>query len=211
MNRQTQIHQKGSNSLRNARCFFPLNRAQAGQAHPWKRGPVGAQAAPPWEPGRVGAQAAPPWEPGRVGAQAAPPWEPGRVGAQAAPPWEPGRVGAQAAPPWEPGRNLNPPTHPPTHPSIHPPIHPPIHPSTHPSIFLRLSGTRSVGQHSKQRYPDFPRPGHFPQLLWGDPEVFPGQPRDKVSPACPGSSPGAPPSGTCPEHLPREASRRQPD
>ncbi|KAK0136585.1 hypothetical protein N1851_027270 [Merluccius polli] len=44
------------------------------------------------------------------------------------------------------------------------------------------------------------------QLFLGDPEAFPGQPRDIVSPACPGSSPGPPTSGTCPEHLTREAS-----
>uniref|UniRef100_A0A3B4AEN1 Ig-like domain-containing protein n=1 Tax=Periophthalmus magnuspinnatus TaxID=409849 RepID=A0A3B4AEN1_9GOBI len=34
---------------------------------------------------------------------------------------------------------------------------------------------------------------------------------DIVPPACPGSSPGPPPGGTCPEHLPREASRRHPE
>ncbi|KAK3506551.1 hypothetical protein QTP70_009032 [Hemibagrus guttatus] len=44
----------------------------------------------------------------------------------------------------------------------------------------------------------------------GDPEAFPGQPRDIVSPACPGSSPGPLPCGACPEHLPRETSRRHP-
>ncbi|KAI3355635.1 hypothetical protein L3Q82_004174 [Scortum barcoo] len=44
----------------------------------------------------------------------------------------------------------------------------------------------------------------------GDPEAFPGQPRDIVSPACPGSSRRPPPGGTCLEHLPREASRGHP-
>ncbi|KAK3570249.1 hypothetical protein QTP86_017124 [Hemibagrus guttatus] len=49
---------------------------------------------------------------------------------------------------------------------------------------------------------------HFLQLFRRDPEVFPGQPRDIASPACPGSSPGPLPGGACPEHLPRETSRR---
>ncbi|KAK3566135.1 hypothetical protein QTP86_027436, partial [Hemibagrus guttatus] len=49
---------------------------------------------------------------------------------------------------------------------------------------------------------------HFLQLFWRDPEAFPGQPRDIVSPACPGSSPGPLPGGACPEQLPRETSWR---
>uniref|UniRef100_A0A8C9VBM7 Coiled-coil domain containing 88C n=1 Tax=Scleropages formosus TaxID=113540 RepID=A0A8C9VBM7_SCLFO len=36
-------------------------------------------------------------------------------------------------------------------------------------------------------------------------------PGDIVSPTCPGSAPRPPPSGTSPEHLPREASRRHPE
>ncbi|KAK3569482.1 hypothetical protein QTP86_031418 [Hemibagrus guttatus] len=51
---------------------------------------------------------------------------------------------------------------------------------------------------------------HFLQLFRRDPEAFPGQPRDIVSPACPGSSLGPLPGGACPEHLSRETSRRHP-
>ncbi|KAK3562309.1 hypothetical protein QTP86_033325, partial [Hemibagrus guttatus] len=51
---------------------------------------------------------------------------------------------------------------------------------------------------------------HFLQLFRRDPEAFPGQPRDIVSPGCPGSSPGPLPGGACPEHLSRETSRRHP-
>ncbi len=78
----------------------------------------------------------------------------------------------------------------------------------HPSIFFRLSRAGSWGQQSKQRCPDFPLPRHFLQFFRGDTEAFPGQPGGIVSPACPRSSPGPPPSGTCPEHLPGKASRR---
>ncbi|KAK3507331.1 hypothetical protein QTP70_014461, partial [Hemibagrus guttatus] len=48
------------------------------------------------------------------------------------------------------------------------------------------------------------------ELFRRDPEVFPGQPKDIVSPACPGSSLGPLPGGACPEHLSREMSRRHP-
>ncbi|KAK3515575.1 hypothetical protein QTP70_024589 [Hemibagrus guttatus] len=75
-------------------------------------------------------------------------------------------------------------------------------------IVFRLSGARSRGQQSKQGCPDLPLPRHFLQLFRRDPEVFPGQPRDIVSPVCPGSSPGPLPGGAYPEHLPRETSRR---
>ncbi|KAK0145239.1 SCL-interrupting locus [Merluccius polli] len=48
----------------------------------------------------------------------------------------------------------------------------------HPSIFFRLSGVGSRGQQPKQGSPDFPFPSYFGQLFLGDPEAFPGQPRD---------------------------------
>ncbi|KAK3560940.1 hypothetical protein QTP86_023134, partial [Hemibagrus guttatus] len=64
-------------------------------------------------------------------------------------------------------------------------------------ILNNRAGSR--GQQSKQGCPDFPLPRHFLQLFRRDPEAFPGQPRDIVSAACPGS-----------EHLPRETSRRHP-
>ncbi|KAK3545090.1 hypothetical protein QTP86_034545 [Hemibagrus guttatus] len=51
---------------------------------------------------------------------------------------------------------------------------------------------------------------HFLQLFRRDLEAFPGQPKDIVSPACPGSSPGPLPGGACPEHLSRETFRRHP-
>ncbi|KAK3507905.1 hypothetical protein QTP70_002537 [Hemibagrus guttatus] len=44
---------------------------------------------------------------------------------------------------------------------------------------------------------------HFLQLFRRDPEAFPGQPRDIVSPACPESSPGPLPGGACPENISR--------
>ncbi len=83
--------------------------------------------------------------------------------------------------------------------------------SIHPSIVFRLSGAGSRGQQSKQRWPDFPLPRHFLLLLRGNTEAFPGQSGDIIPAACPGSSPESPPSGTCPEHLPGEASRRHPE
>uniref|UniRef100_A0A8C9U6H6 TBC1 domain family member 15 n=1 Tax=Scleropages formosus TaxID=113540 RepID=A0A8C9U6H6_SCLFO len=74
-----------------------------------------------------------------------------------------------------------------------------------------LSGAGSRGQQSEQSTPDLPLPAHLLQFLWGNPKAFPGQPGDIVSPTCPGSAPRPPPSGTSPEHLPREASRRHPE
>ncbi|KAI3359201.1 hypothetical protein L3Q82_002718 [Scortum barcoo] len=78
----------------------------------------------------------------------------------------------------------------------------------HPCCVKERTGSRR--QQSEQGCPDFPHSRHFLQLFQGDPEAFPGQLRDIVSPACPGSSPRPPPGGTCLEHHPREASRRHP-
>ncbi|KAI3351285.1 hypothetical protein L3Q82_005619 [Scortum barcoo] len=85
-------------------------------------------------------------------------------------------------------------------------------PFIHPYIHLQTldPGPGRGRQQSEQRCPDFPHPRHFLQLFRGDPEAFPGQPRDIVSPACPWSSPRPPSGGTCLEHLPREASRGHP-
>ncbi|KAK3509598.1 hypothetical protein QTP70_006792 [Hemibagrus guttatus] len=77
-------------------------------------------------------------------------------------------------------------------------------------VAQKYPAAASRGQQSKQGCPDFPLPRHFLQLFRRDPEAFPGQPRGIVSPACPGSSPGSLPGGACPEHLPRETSRRHP-
>ncbi|GAA6103505.1 uncharacterized protein LOC121641801 [Tachysurus ichikawai] len=75
----------------------------------------------------------------------------------------------------------------------------------------RLSGAGSRGQQTKQGRPDFLLPRHVLQLFRGNTEAFPGQPRDIVPSAYPGSTPGPPPGWICPEHLPREASRRHPE
>ena len=85
-----------------------------------------------------------------------------------------------------------------------------VNPSIHP-LSTASPGVGSRGQQLEQRNPDVPVPGHFHQLFMGDPEALPGQRRDIVSPTCPGSSPGSPPSGTCLEHLTREASRGRPN
>ena len=83
-----------------------------------------------------------------------------------------------------------------------------VHPSIH---FLPLIRVGSRGQQLEKGSPDLPFPGHIIQLFPGDPKAFPGQLRDRVSPACPGSSPGSPTGRTGPKHLTREASGGHPN
>ena len=52
--------------------------------------------------------------------------------------------------------------------------------SIHP-LSAASPGVGSRGQQLEQRNPDVPVPGHFLQLFRGDPEAFPGQPRDIVN------------------------------
>ncbi len=80
----------------------------------------------------------------------------------------------------------------------------------HPSIINHLSVVGSQRQQFQQDAPDFPLPGHISQLWLGNPEVFPGQCRDIISPPGPGAALGPPPSWTCLEPLHREAARRHP-
>ena len=77
-------------------------------------------------------------------------------------------------------------------------------------IFNLLSGVGLRGQQLQQGTPNFPFPAHINQLWLGDPEAFPGQCGDIISPPSPGSSPWPPPSWSCLEHLPREAPRGHP-
>lgn len=62
-----------------------------------------------------------------------------------------------------------------------------IQKSIHPSMF------GSQRQQSKQSHLDLPLPSHLPRLIQGG-QAFPPQPRDIISPACPGSASGPPPS-----------------
>ena len=78
-------------------------------------------------------------------------------------------------------------------------VHPCIHLS--PFIWGQVAGTRAWA--AKPRRPS-PRPLH--PALSGGSEVFPGQPRDIIPTAWPGSYQGPPTGGTSPEHLTREAS-----
>lgn len=60
-----------------------------------------------------------------------------------------------------------------------------------------------------QRCPDLPPSNHLHQLIRGNTETFPGQPRNINPPVCPGLSPGPPPGRACLETLPREAQGTQ--
>ena len=83
-------------------------------------------------------------------------------------------------------------------------------PSIHPSIIYRLSGGWVAGAAALTEKPRRPCPRPLPPALPGGTPRR-SQARDIVSPTCPGSSPGFPPSGTCLEHLTREASRGHPN
>ncbi|XDV11649.1 hypothetical protein PO909_000526 [Leuciscus waleckii] len=76
----------------------------------------------------------------------------------------------------------------------------------YPSIFFHLSGASSLSRDAQTSL----SLDTSSSSSEGANEAFPGQPGDIDPPACPRSSPGSPPSGTCPEHLPRKASRRHP-
>ncbi|CAI5657716.1 unnamed protein product [Oreochromis niloticus] len=75
-----------------------------------------------------------------------------------------------------------------------------------PHCTLETLRAGSWGQQPKQRSPDLPLPSHLLQLVRGNTKASPGQLKDIISPACPGSALGPPPNGTCPEHLAQEAS-----
>ena len=78
-------------------------------------------------------------------------------------------------------------------------------------VFCCLSETRSRGQQPEQRDPNVPLPGYFHQPLQGDIKMFPSQPRDIITPACPWPTLGSSTRWACPKHLPRETSRRHPE
>ncbi|XP_055022265.1 ceramide kinase family protein isoform X2 [Boleophthalmus pectinirostris] len=84
--------------------------------------------------------------------------------------------------------------------------------NTDPLSFLKFlhrhTNSEDQRQQSKQGHPDFPFHAPFLQHFRGDPEAFPGQPRDIVPSDCPGSSLGPLPSGMSSKYLPREPSRR---
>ncbi|CAM4567741.1 unnamed protein product [Leuciscus chuanchicus] len=76
---------------------------------------------------------------------------------------------------------------------------------------MKIEETLRVKQEDTEDQTDLMTLKEESELVRGDTEAFPGQPGDTVSPACPRSSPGSPPSGTRPEHLPGKASRRHPE
>ncbi len=88
---------------------------------------------------------------------------------------------------------------------------PSIYPSIHPSIFFRSSGAGLWWQQAQQSSPDVPLPSNTFQLLWGDPEAFPGQMRYVIPPACSGSTPGSLASWMYLENLHRKPPRRHLD
>ncbi len=85
-----------------------------------------------------------------------------------------------------------------------------IHPSIHPSSSAYPEPGRGGSSLSRDAQTSLSLDTSS-SSSGGDTEAFPGQPGDIVSPACPRSSPGPPPGGTRPKHLPEKASRRHPE
>ncbi|TWW63642.1 hypothetical protein D4764_03G0006500 [Takifugu flavidus] len=89
-------------------------------------------------------------------------------------------------------------------------IHPSIYPSIHPSSTAYPGSGRGGSSLSREAQTSL-SPATSSSSFRGDPQAFPDQSRDIVSPACPRSSRGPPTGGTCPEHLTREVSWGHPN
>ncbi|KAJ0067398.1 hypothetical protein NL108_003487 [Boleophthalmus pectinirostris] len=90
-------------------------------------------------------------------------------------------------------------------------LHTPLLETNTGQLYIRDNLKISQGQQSKQASQTSLTLDTSSSSSRRDSKVFPGQPRDIVPPACPGSSLGPPPGGTCPEHLLWEEPRRHPE